>query len=209
MTATPDMESKDNPYTELVCCDTDNATTIDWKNWQNDEYWPGDYLYGDKKVYYGHLDRQNSGLQNGPKYQNKSYETYKINRHLVMCIGGRLNMGDWGKKRATSLLVGLLRSNMGLKSGLVAFCTCAYVIEEYQDGRRAHPQVNQSERDPLVESQREELNISQSQFSSTYGKVAHRVKNRDLDLPRHDRYNIDEHLSGLDADLTNQPWKVR
>jgi len=190
--STEGSTTENHAYSDLTDCDTNNATRIGWPEWECYEYWPADYRPEQKWAYYRHLDRHNSGLQNGHKRQNKSYETYQINQNLVMSIGGRLKMGTWEKKRTTNLLVGLLRSNMGLKAEHVAFCTCAYVVHQYDDRRECHPHTESADFDPFFKEQMQELEITQERFDSVYGKVAYRIRNTNLETPRHDKYELNK-----------------
>jgi len=100
-------------------------------------------------------------------------------------------MSGWEIKRAINLLNALLRSNMGLKAEDVAFCTCAYVVHQYDSRRECHPQIDSDNFDPFFEEQRQELEITQERFDSVYGKVAHRISTGDLDMSHHDKYEVD------------------
>lgn len=184
-----DFDSEKNPYSELPDCDTNNATRIGWWKWDNDSYWPADFLPEKKKDYSRYLDRLNSGYQNGHKYQNKSYETYQLNRHLILCLGSRLRMNSWEKQRAIQLFDGLQRSSTGQLSRVVALCTCAYVL--HLNNRKCHPQVAIHDRDPLFEECREDYNISNDWFESVYGQISHRIRTGEIKTQQHDSYEVD------------------
>ncbi|NHN48401.1 P1 family peptidase [Halostella sp. JP-L12] len=100
-------------------------------------------------------------------------------------------MDEWEKKKATRLFDGLQRNNMGHSSDIVGFSTCAYVVHQYHDRRECHPQTESDDLDPFFQELRQDLDITKEQFESVYGKVAHRVRNNDLKMLRHDKYETD------------------
>lgn len=178
-------------YSHLVDCDTSNATTIFWQDWPDHGDWPADYVPTNKRAYYRQLDRYNSGLQNGPNRQNKSYNTFKMNRALIECMSEPLRLEGWQIKRATHLFDGLQRSNTGRLSRVVAFCTCAYVVHNFDDRRKCHPQMGVENRDTYFEEVREDYNISRKHFNRAYGQIAGRIRSGDLESKRHDAYETD------------------
>lgn len=178
-------------YSDLANCDTNNATRIGWDDCNPNEEWPCDYYLTNKRAYFQHLDRHNSGYQNGPDWQNKSYNTYKLNRNLIQCMGDRVRLGQWQTKRAIQLFDGLQRSNMGLPSEVVALSTCAYVIHRFDDRRECHPQTKPENRDHFFGKCRKDYDIAHKRFESVYGKVSHRIRNGELDTQSHDSYEVD------------------
>jgi len=188
-------------YSDLAKCDTNNATRIGWNDWEGDGNWPADYRPENKRSYYQHLDRYNSGRQNGHKWQNSSYETYELNRNLIQCMSDKLRLDSWEVKRAIQLFDALQRSCMGLPSEVVAFSTCAYVIHRYDENRDYHPQTKEEDRDYFLEACRKDFGISQDWFESVYGKVSHKIRNGKINLQQHDDYEVDSHAE--------QSWRPR
>jgi len=189
-----------NGSTELVKCDTNNATRIGWESMCENNYWSRDYRMLQKKAYYRHLDRHNSGRQNGSVWQNNEYNTYELNRNLIQCMKSKLRLKQWETKRSIQWFDALQRSNLGIKSKVVALSTCAYVLHNFNNHRSScHPQTEPSDRDAFLEDCREDFGISNDWFSSVYGKVSHRIRNDKLDVQRRDYF-------GLKAD---QGWQSR
>lgn len=184
-------KSDNHAYRNLAKCDTNNATRIGWDKWKGDGKWPADYRPENKKSYYCHLDRHNSGLQNGHKWQNKSYKTYELNRNLIQCMSGKLRLDNWEVKRAVQLFDGLQRSYMGISSKVVAFSTCAYLVHQHDNNRKCHPQTKPEERDYFFEECRKDFDISHDWFKSVYGKASHKIRNGELNIQRHDDYEVD------------------
>ncbi len=179
--------------------DTNNATYIDWVNMSPYEEWPADYHPPNKREYFRHLDRVNSGLQNGPKYQNKRYETYRLNRWLILSLSDHLKMSDRLRSLAVRLFSGLDGSKFGVPIHIPALVTCAYVIHKHNPRRECHPQTSVEKFDPLVERERVNLSVSKKQYASLYGKIEHRIRTGRLSHSKHDAYQIDP--DGL------QPWR--
>ena len=180
-----------NPYSDLTDCDTNNATRIGWEDWDDESSWLADHLPEKKRPYYRHLDRHNSGLQNGHVYQNKSFETYQMNRHLILCMSDPLRLGTWERKRAIELFDGLQRSSTGYPSHVVALCTCAYLLHNCTD-RKCHPQVNPEDRDPFFEEGIELFDVPQEWYESVYGQIAYRIRNNKIEIQRHDDYEANQ-----------------
>jgi hypothetical protein len=133
---------------ELADCDTRNKTIIDVKGFSESDYWPApnSHLYTNKKKMYIYLDRMNSGLQNGPKWQNKRYETYTQACSLMRRVADRVEMSEPLLNKAISMFAGLDRSKIGRSLDLVALAVCGYVLHE-EGRRRCHPNVNAEDRD--------------------------------------------------------------
>lgn len=190
-----------HPYSGLERCDTNNATRIGWDDWQGSWNWTVDFPLEDKRSYHRYLDRINSGRQNGRERQNKSYNTYEINRNLIQCISDKLRMDSWEIKRAIKIFDGIQRGNTGMSSKIVAFTTCAYLIHEYDSSRQYHPQTKNEDRDYFLDKCREEFGISHNSFESMYGKISYKIRNDKINFQRHDKYEIDS-----DA---QQTWRTR
>lgn len=177
---------------DLVDCDTNNATTIDFRDISKSDTFPTDHPMEDRKRdYFQYLNRMNSGLQNGRKWQNKYRETYTMNRNLIQCMSDTVQPSWWEEKRTIQLFDGLQRSNMGHPSHVVALSTYAYVLHRFADGRKCHPQVRPENRDPHFERCRDDFGISQDFFATVYGQVAHRIRNGELEIRRDDKYGTD------------------
>ncbi|WP_144049894.1 hypothetical protein [Halorubrum ezzemoulense] len=194
-------------YSELTDCDTNNATDIGYKNWSGGN-WPSGYLPENKEDYYRHLNAINSGLKNGHKWQNSSYRTYELNRNLIQCLSDQLQLANWEIKKAAQIFDALQRSNMGLSSELVAFTTCANLVHRLDDNREYHPQTKPEDRDSFFERCRKDLGITRDQFQSTYGKIAHKIRNNKLNFQRHDDYEVDATIqeSQRDVDASGEVW---
>lgn len=197
MTAKTDSHA----YSNLTNCDTNNATRIGHNKWSGDGRWPADFCPPNKKEYYQHLDRINSGQQNGHNWQNKAYNTYTMNRDLIQCMTDKLRLDQWEVKKAIQWFDGLQRSNMGIKSRVVAFTTCAYLVHRLDDSRVYHPQTKLENRDYFFEKCREDFDISHEWFERVYGKVSHKIRNNELSYQRHDTYEVDGNAQ--------QTWRTR
>lgn len=171
--------------------DTNNATYIGWEDFPRDEKWQTDYYPSNKRDYYCYLDRLNSGLQNGPRWQNKRYKTFKLARHLILCLASELRMDEWTTAKAVSIFIGIDRSKLGVRLAISGFCTCAYVIHEYIPRRNCHPRTNENKFDQLVTKGRMGHNITKKRYESVYGKIADRVRRGELNPPKHDAYEVD------------------
>lgn len=194
-------KTNSHPYSGLEKCDTNNATRIGWNDWWDNGKWPADYRPENKQDYYQYLDRLNSGLQNGRKHQNSSYETYALNRNLIQCISDKLRMNSWEIKRAIKVFDGLQRSGMGISSKIVAFSTCAYLIHEYDSNRQYHPQTKNEDQDYFLDKCRKEFDIRRDSFESMYGKISYKIRNNKLNFRQYDKYEIDSNAQ--------QRWRTR
>ncbi|GAB3700972.1 hypothetical protein [Halorubrum pallidum] len=195
-------ERKPNP---IDAPDTNNATYLGWSDIPQYEEWPADYHPPNKRDYFQYLDRLNSGLQNGPKYQNKRYETYCLNRWLILCMSSHLRMSDRLRQLAVDLFNGLPRSKFGVRIHVSALVTCGYVIHQHDPRRECHPQTSAEAFDPFVEQERVNLRIPRKQYASLYGKIEHRVRTGQLTPSKHDAYEVDP--AGLQAwREINEEW---
>lgn len=194
-------------YSDLTNCDTNNATSIGFKNWEGGT-WPSGYLPESKRGYYRHLDAINSGRRNGHNWRNSNYQTYELNRNLIQCLSDQLRLDSWEIKKAAQIFDALQRSNMGLSSELVAFATCANLVHRLDDNREYHPRTKPEDRDPFFEQCRKELGITHAEFQSVYGKVAHKRRNGQLNFRRHDSYEVDSRApeSWRNVDASGKGW---
>ena len=136
--------------TNLSACDTRNATMIAWHDTPGlgKEFWdvPSEWRLGNKLAWYRHLDRVNAGLQNGAKYQNKTYETYRLNYMLMQMVADKVELNTRQQSEAISIFTGLNLSNFGRKKEGVALAVCGYVL--VKDGlRKCHPNARGESRD--------------------------------------------------------------
>jgi len=142
------VESDKKSYADLSDCDTRNATMIDWQNaGLEGRYWlsRSDWLYSEKEDTYRHLDRLNSGLQNGV-WQNKRYETYRLNVYLMEGVADRVGLTKSLRNKAIQIFTGLNLSEFGVKKEWVALAVCGYVL--HRDGKRkCHPNARGKSRD--------------------------------------------------------------
>jgi len=184
MTATTDSHA----YAHLDEPDTNNATTIEWWTLPEDEYWQSDFLYSNKKRYFEHLDRYNSGYKNGT-WHNDKYETYLANDDLVDSLGDSLNLTQEERMTARSLIHRIDLQREGIRVERMAYALCAFAVHSSTtDRRKCHPQNDLPEEFQQV---KDELGIADEEFESDYGKVQHRDRTLERQTYEHDKYEVD------------------
>jgi uncharacterized protein YdiU (UPF0061 family) len=87
-------------------------------------------------------------------------------------------MENWQQRRASRLLTGEMRSQLGLETTLVLISLCGYVLHDSQGARKCHPQTNKEDFDTEVERMIEQLDIRRSEYDKTYRKIQ-RIDKRD------------------------------
>lgn len=181
-----------NQKTPLDDPDTNNATYIGWSDFDEGDYWPADYLIPEKRAYYRELDRYNSGLQNGPTWQNRRYETFWLHREEVFNLGSKLEMDDWLQQRASRLLTSDTRSELGVKTILVLISLCGYVLHDSSNARKCHPQTNEEDFDERINEMLNGLDIRREDYDKTYRKIQ-RIDKRGKQARREvrDKYEMD------------------
>jgi len=180
--------------------DTNNATFIGWTDLDEGDYWPADYLIPEKRAYYRQLDRYNSGLQNGPLWQNKRYESFWLHREEVFVLGSRLEMEEWLQRRASRLLTSDRRSELGVETTLVLISLCGYVLHDSPNGRKCHPQTNEDDFDDRIDRMINDLSIRRADYDKTYRKIQRIDKREEQTRTKvRDKYEIDL--------KSNQSWR--
>lgn len=145
-------EKADYRDVQLDNPDTQNATIIPWQDHPElkKEDWlsPTDWRKTNKYAMYRHLDRVNGGLQNGWKWQNKRYETYRLNFKTMESVASRMELPRSLRERAIRIFTGLNLSKIGRTKEWVALAVCAYVLYEVGQ-RKCHPNARGEKRDKL------------------------------------------------------------
>lgn len=193
-------------YGDLPKPDTNNATTIDWQKVPKDEYWETDHLPRNKRKYWKFQNQNNSGQRNG-RWQNRPYETYRINRDLIENLLSKIRTHPNQRARAIGLITRLDLQKMGIPAERVAVAICAYVIHHAEDDPRyAYPAKGHMDRiaDEVRSLQKSE-GITDKQLRKTYHKVQHLDGRMDPPDVVHDKYEIDtnplERWQAVRADL--------
>lgn len=163
--------------------ETNSATYFDIKDVPAGAFWLADFLYLNKRKYYQHLADINAGRKNGPKWRNDPFLTYEANRDLIDCLTAALDLTPTQRNRARRYFLNLDREKLGLKTELVAFCLCSFLLEmdKQNHQRRCHPNVERERRDPLFTSVAENLGLTEREIRKTYGKLQYLL--RDAPLP--------------------------
>lgn len=166
--------------THLVQTDTRRETNIgyDENGWILDEFWPDDYLYLRKKVYYKHLDDLDAGKKNGPSWYNGSYFTYVENRNLIEQYANRLELNRFQRERATSFFLAQNLSKWGVDKRFVAWAICAYIVHsDESDIRNCHPACGEDHIETAFQDLVEALGMPERQRHRLYGKVQNKFTN--------------------------------
>jgi hypothetical protein len=188
------MITSNNPTQEapLDDPDTNNATFIGWTELDRGNYWPADYLIPQKRAYYRQLDRYNSGLQNGPLHQNRRYESFWLHREEVFTLGSQLEMEEWIQRRASRLLTGHMRLELGLETTLVLISLCGYFLHDSPNERKCHPQTNEDDFDDRIDQMLTDLDIRRADYDKTYRKIQRIDKRGEKKRTKvRDKYEID------------------
>lgn len=178
-------DSMSEAYQGLDNPDTDNNTWIKHTDLPVTEHWPDDFLYNGKREYYEHLNELNDGKKNGPHFYNDKAITRKAALHLVDAVGKQLDLNGFEIRQAKGVFTNLDRERLGLRLDLVAYCVCAYIVEQSQrNERRAHPNVPEETRDDVFLKVAEDLDLRHQDIVKTYGKIQHRVGDRPATVER-------------------------
>ena len=163
---------------DLSNCDTRNATTIDWQNaGLEKENWkyPSNWRYTNKRDTYRYYDRLNGGLQNGKRWQNKRYETYRLNVYLMEAVADRVGLIKSLRNKAIGIFTGLNLSEFGRKREWVALAVCGYVL--FKDGRRkCHPNNRGESRDETYREACAAYRCSDKEVNTLFYKVEKEIK---------------------------------
>jgi len=184
MTANTDSHD----YADLDKPDTNNATSIKWWKYPEDEYWEADFPISNKQRYFEYLDRYNSGFRNG-KWHNDEYETFLANNDLVDSLCDSLDLTTEERGQAKGLIHRMDLQREGIRVERMAYAVCAYAVHSSTtDERNCHPQTDRPEEFQRVKTQ---LGITNKQFESDYGKVQHRDQNVDDQSAEYDSRGVD------------------
>ena len=156
--------------------DTNNATYIDSSD-AGDGSFEADHWLLDKQEHYKHLNELNSGWNTGLNWYNNRLNTYQMAKDAINAISGQLDLTDKERSRARDHYVNLDREKLGLKAQLVAYCVCAYVVEnnDRNQNRRCHPNVPDEATDDLFQEVADSIGFRKKSITKTYGKIASRV----------------------------------
>lgn len=161
--------------------DTSYATSIKKildRDLHPSDYWPADFRKLRKQDYYQYLDEVNRGKVNGGNYRNKRYYTASENNHLPEAVADSLHLSAAQKNTAVNSFKSLGFEKLGLSKVVLAYCTCAYVTHRDAEFRKCHPQTKEDDMDRHFERVRKSLEISQQEFTKTYGKVQNRLRSK-------------------------------
>jgi hypothetical protein len=166
--------------TNLSACDTRNGTIIAWHDTPGlaKQFWdvPSEWRFGNKLVWYRHLDRVNAGLQNGDKYQNKSYETYRLNYMLMEMVADKVELTTHQQSKAISIFTSLNLSEFGRNKEDVALAVCGYVL--FKDGlRKCHPNARGESRDEVYREACRMYNCTDKTVNKLFYEVQREVEN--------------------------------
>lgn len=179
--------------------DTENATYfLADENVDDGDYWLADFLYLKKQTHYAYLKEINEGRKNGPRWHNDPLITYESARDLIGTLSGHLDMTTTQRHRARRYFVALDRERLGLSLELVAYCLCAYTVEQDEQNRhrRCHPNVLKEERDEQFQWVANSLGLAERDIQKTYGKLQHRLKDAPLPPVEMDRRDPDHYPGG-------------
>lgn len=178
--------------------DTNFATYIEHDEIGEDEKWMADFLYLKKQDYYKHLNDINAGRKNGPTWYNDPFLTYENARDFINIISGGLDMTSVQRHRSRRYFISLDRERLGLRYEVVAYCVCAYIVEQDEQNqyRRCHPNVPNEKTDKLFQQTAESLELTSREIHKTYGKLQHILKARPLPPVQDDRRDPDHYPGG-------------
>jgi len=109
-------------------------------------------------------------------------------------LSSQLGLTTEERSQSRHHFVTLDREDLGLSSDLVAYCVCAYVVEqnERNEERRCHPNVPEKTKDDLFQQIAESLDLSQREIVKTYGKIQNRIDDTTSPVPE-DRHDPDHY----------------
>lgn len=170
--------------------DTDHATFFKAEDVDSSARFPADFWKPNKQNYYQHLKQLNAGFAVSLGRYNDQLVTYDMAVDTVDNLSSQLGLTAKERSRSRHHFVTLDRESLGLSSDVVAYCVCAYVVEqnERNETRRCHPNVSDEKTDSLFQEIAESLNLTQREIVKTYGKVQHRIDDTVSPVPedRHD-----------------------
>jgi hypothetical protein len=174
--------------------DTNHATFFKANDIQSSESFLADFRYLNKRKHYHHLKQLNAGFAVSLGRYNDRLVTYDMAVDVVDNLSSQLGLTKKERSQSRHQFVTLDREELGLRSDLVAYCVCAYVVEqnERNEERRCHPNVPENTKDDLFQQIAESLDLSQRGIVKTYGKIQNRVDDTTSPVPE-DRHDPDHY----------------
>lgn len=163
--------------THLVNTDTDRETKIGYERWpEAGDFYPADFLYLRKGVYWKYQDDVDAGKQNGPKWYNGSYYTYVENRNLIEHYAARLELSRTQRERAVSFFLSQDLQKWGIDKQFVAWATCTYIVHsDERDVRQTHPACKEETAERAFRELADGLGLTEREQHKLYGKVRNRL----------------------------------
>jgi hypothetical protein len=171
-----------NPATSLLAEDADG-------------YFEADFRYLNKKKHYQHLKELNAGRNISLNWYNERVFTFEMACDKIDTLSAQLDLTSKERGLAKRHYISLDREKLGLESTLVAYCVCAYVIEnnDKNEHRRYHPNLSDEKKDELFGQIAESLDLCQKDIVKTYGKIQNWVDETPPPVPERD---VEHHLLG-------------
>lgn len=175
--------------------DTNHATFF--KSEDVSGFYPADFRHLKKKTHFEYLKQLNSGRNLGLDNYNDAYITYEMGRHHIEAVASQLDMTTTERKESRRHFLALDRQRLGLDLDLVAYCVCAYTVEQNDRNteQRCHPNVLKDEQNESFRRLASSLGLSQTAIVKTYGKIQHRVGDT-VPAVHHDYRDPDHHPGG-------------
>lgn len=193
----PNPRSSRNLFCDINNPDTNYATYFNADDIDSSAYFRADFRFLRKEKHYQHLKDLNAGRAIGLNRYNDRCVTYEQACDLIEALSAQLGLTNREQYRARCHFVSLDREKLGLELELVAYCVCAYVIEqnERNDTRRGHPNVPDDRHDDRLQEIADSLNLRQRDLVKTYGKIQHRTGGA-VPPVQHDRRDPDHYPEG-------------
>lgn len=176
-TTVPMRGSSTGPH--ITDCDTRNHTIIAWQDCRSELAkvpfdGPSNWIHDDKLELYKHLDRNNSGLQNG-WWKNTNYETYYLNYYLIDNISERIHLPPTLRGKAIGIFTGINLGDFGQRKEEVAVALCGWILYK-ETKRKTHPNVR-SNQDELYQEAISTFNCRPKHVNRAFYRVEKAVKN--------------------------------
>lgn len=174
--------------------DSDPATFFKATDVDSSARYPADFRFLNKQEHYLRLKWLNAGFAIGLNRYHDQLVTYEMAVDLIDNLSSQLGLTTKERSQSRHHFVTLDREGLGLSSDLVAYCVCAYVVEENQrnEERSCHPNITDEKKDTLFQQISESLNLTQREIVKTYGKVQNRIGDTVSPVPE-DRHDPDHH----------------
>lgn len=195
--ADPEAQNSRTFFRDINNPDTNFSTYFNAADIDSSAYFRADFRYLNKEKHYQHLKDLNAGRAIGLGRYNDRCVTYEQACDLIEALSAQLGLTSRERYLARCHFVSLDREKLGLELELVAYCMCAYVIEqnERNDTRRGHPNVPDDKHDGRFQEIADSLDLRQRDLVKTYGKIQHRA-GRAVPPVQHDRRDPDHYPEG-------------